>query len=584
MTYKDNTAPQSSQATAREVALELGGFTQQLREASKKLEQEAANIRTAKAEIKEELDDTVKTFVKTTFTSLTDGKFDELSHTAQKVPELGTQSPSFYIKKLQLNRDEGLKAINAQLDETIDADGFQKRYTQAKEQGQEAAQKGETARGLARQASQAIANWQKTGDYEFVQMDKKIAEKGGLSLTPDNRTYYEPKGFFAKAWAYLTKGSEYRGVRKALKDYGHGIGGKDAFADLASFKTKDAQLSKELTDATTAQQTAAAAQEKAGSLVRLFSTVESQVKTDDQILSLAQDKVATYFSTPAFVTAIQGQYGEDFPASVPLMIAKMTTMDKLEAGVQEKIQIANQNYTAAAEQYQKVSRIPAYKKVNVDMDDLQKRNRARIQEYDNYTTAANRSWNRTRTYSPSHTTVYVDRSPSFFELMLLNEMLNSNNNNQVYHQHHNTYTPDPMASYTTELMGVNKSAAANLGIPTSVFDTSPEVARQMQDLGVSNYKTNDFLFDSAPGIKVGSNDNSSPAASADALFDTAITEAAATPKPSYSGNSDRGYGNTQQYRETYNETKKDTGLFDTAPAGRTESPSFGNTSFGNSRS
>ncbi|TAL35608.1 MAG: hypothetical protein EPN97_06950 [Alphaproteobacteria bacterium] len=583
MAYRDNTAPQS-QATAREVALELGGFTQQLREASKKLEQEASNIRAAKAEIKEELDDTVKTFVKTTFTSLTDGKFDELSRTAQKVPELGTQSPSFYVKKLQLARDEGLKTINAQLDETIDADGFQKRYTQAKEQSQEAAQKGETARGLARQASQAIENWHKTGDYEFMQMDKRVAEAGKPALTSDNRAFYEPKGFFQKAWWYVSKGSEYRGVRKALKDYGHGLGGKDAFADLAGFKTKDTQLEKSKTDANASYEAAAAEQQKASSLIRLFSTVESQVKTDDQILSLAQDKVATYFSTPAFVTAIEGQYGEDFPASVPLMIAKMTTLDKLAEGVQEKIQIAHKNYTAAAEQYQKVSRIPAYKKVNVDMDDLQKRNRARIQEYDNYTTAANRSWNRTRTYSPSHTTVYVDRSPSFFELMLLNEMLNSNHHNQVYHQHHNTYAPDPMASYTTDLMKVDKSAAANLGIPTSVFDTSPEVARQMQDLGVSNYKTNDFLFDSAPGIKVGSNDNSRPAASADALFDTAITEAAATPAPSYSGNSDRGYSSSPSYRETYNETKKDTGLFDTAPSGRTESPSFGGTSFGSSRS
>ncbi|MEZ0225540.1 MAG: hypothetical protein ACAH83_13375 [Alphaproteobacteria bacterium] len=581
MAYRDNTAPQS-QATAREVALELGGFTQQLREASKKLDQESSNIRAAKGEIKEELDDTVKTFVRTTFTSLDDGKIDELSRTAQKVPELGAQSVAFYIKKLKLDRDDGLKAINDQLSETIDADGFQKRYQQAKEEGQEAATKGETARGLARQASSAIANWQKTGDYEFIQMDKKIAESGGLSLTSDNRAFYEPKGFVQKAWWFCTKGGNYRGVRKALKDYGHGLGGKDAFADLAGFKTKDAQFSQALTDAKSAEQTAAAAQEKANGLVRLFSTAEKQVKTDDQILSLAQEKIATYFSTPAFVTAIQGQYGEDFPASVPLMIAKMTTLDKLEEGVQEKLKTANENYRAAAKQYEKVSRIPAYKKVGVDMDDLQKRNRARIQEYDNYTTAANRSWTKTKSYRPTHTTVYVDRSPSFFELILLNDLLNSQRHYDTHHNHQH-YTPDPMSSYTTELMKVDKSAAATFGIPTSVFDTSPEVARQMQDIGVSDYKTNDFLFDSAPGIHVGSNDNRAPAASADALFDTAITEAASTPAPSHT-NSDRGYSSTPSYRETYNETKKDTGLFDTAPSGRSESPSFGNTSFGSSRS
>lgn len=594
MTY-DNTAPQSgSTATAREVAQELGGFTQQLKAASDKLQTEKANIATARKDIKEELDDNVKTFVKTTFTSLTDGKIDELSHTAQSVPELGAQSVSFYIKKIQLNRDEALKSINASLSETIDAEGFQARYKKAQEDSQAAAVAEQTARAAAGKASSELNNWHKTADYEFVQMDKRIAEAGGKSLTADNRVFYEPKGALQKAWWYMTKGSEYRGVRKALKDYGHGVGGKDAFADLANFKKKDSDLEGALTAANTDEATARATQQTANALVRQFGQVESQVKTDDQILALAQDKIASYFSTPAFVTAIKGQYGEDFPASVPLMIAKITTLDKLEEGVDEKIKVANANYTSAAAQYAKISRVPAYKKVNVDLEDLQKRNRARIQEYDNYATAANQSWTRTKSYRPTHTTVYVDRSPSFFELMLWNDMLNSHRSYEV----HNTYnyTPNPMASYTADLMKLDKSQAVSQGIPAAVFDTSPEVKQQMQDIGIQDYNTKDFLFDSSPAASSGRSggglfDSSSGTGSvndnrsADNLFDTAITDASTAPAPSYT-NSDRGY--SAPVRETRNSD-----LFDTStptPSSRRSSnddnvsPSFGGTGFGGSRS
>ncbi len=555
----ENTAPQSNQpATAREVALELGSFTQQLRSAAQKLADEKANIEKAKTEIKEELDDTVKTFVRTTFTSLTDGKIDDLSRVSQNVPELGAQSVSFYVKKLQLNRDDALKQINASLTDTIDADGFQKRYQEAQEAVQTAATAGETARQAAAKASSDLSAWQQTGKYELVQLDEKIKKSGGVELTSDNRAFYEPKNLFQKAWWFVTKGEQYREVRKAMKDYGHKQGTKDAFSDLAAAKTENAGFEQAVATANNAAQTAAATQQAASTLVRQFGQVESQIKTDDQILALAQDKIASYFATPAFVTAIKGQYGEDFPASVPLMIAKVATLDKLEEGVDTKIQTANDNYTKAAEQYAKISRVPAYKKVDVDMAELQARNRARIQEYDNYATAANQSWNRTRSYNPPSTVVYVDRSPDFFELMLLNDMLNSNRTYEVHN--HYDYSPNPVSSYTTELMGVDKSQASTLGVPASVFDTSPEVQKQMSDLGVDNYQTNDLLFDT-PAAASGnsglgstfdsaSNDNRTASSSADVLFDTAISDASSQPSPSYSN--DRGYS-----------PSRDSSLFDT---------------------
>src|SRR5207253_1406085 len=98
-------------------------------------------------------------------------------------PELGAQTPSFYIKKLQLNRDEALKGINASLSETIDADTFQQRYKTAQDDSKAAATAEETARQASSAASRELGNWQRTGDYEFMQMDKKVAAAGLPALT-----------------------------------------------------------------------------------------------------------------------------------------------------------------------------------------------------------------------------------------------------------------------------------------------------------------------------------------------------------------------------------------------------------------
>lgn len=547
-------------ATAREVAQELGGFTRSLRESGQKLEQEIANINTAKAGIKEELDDTIKTFVKNTLTDIKGEKFDEIARIAQGVPELGAQGLAFYLKKLTDSRDSALATVNASLDETIDVEGFQDRYTAAKSAAEAAGAKVSTASAASDTAEAAIRSWQKTADFEFVALDKKITSEGGVALTADNRAFYEPKNIFAAAWNYMTKGAQYREVRGALKEYGHGKNGKDAFADLAGFKAKDSQLAQTFTDSEATLAAAQAEQTAAKGLLSKFGAAAGQIKSDAELLTLVQDKVVSYFSTPEFTTAISKQYGEDFPRSIPLLTAKTDTLTKLEEGVQAKLDTVNANYLQASTQYAKLSKLPAYQKLNVDMDDLQKRNRARVQEYDNYATAANQSWNRTTSWSPSPSVVYVDNSPSFFEMMLIADMMNSNRN--YNYNERIDFVPTPVSSYQADLMGLNNQSAQQLGIPESVFDTSPAIQQQMADIGISDYKTNDFLFDSAPaGI---ANDNSNASSAFDNLFDTQINDATTSYTPSQS--------------------RIDSGLFDTAPRVRSndDSPSFSSPSFGGS--
>ena len=152
------------------------------------------------------------------------------------------------------------------------------------------------------------------------------------------------------------------------------------------------------------------------------------IQPDAEILEKVQEKVVSYLSTQEFVSAAAAQYGEDFPSALPLMVAKLTTLEKLQAGAEEKIQALNANVAAANVQYRKANALRPYTKLNIDLDDIRRQNEARRNGYDNYTKATTDSLARTRSYEiPAHTTVPSDNSFGWFEYMLIYHIL---------HDHH----------------------------------------------------------------------------------------------------------------------------------------------------
>lgn len=495
MTGFNRASGSQSTTSARELANELGRFAQDLKESAEKLRTELGEMKTARGGIQEELAFTATSFVESTLTELTGEEFDTIAEIAQNVPELSSQGLAFFRKKLTDARDEALQAANEILEGTVNAEDFQNILAEATATSESASAKVDEAEARLEAAQSALQQWEDTSvEDDLVRLDQTITENGGLTLSSDNREYYEPTGIFSKAWKSMTGGSDYRAVRAALEEYGHGENGKDAFADLANFKEKYAEFNGAI-EAAGAEFTAATDEHMtAQSQVRQLSGLADEIKTDGQLLDTVQQKVADDLKkSPEFIKAMAAHYEEDFPRNLPLLVAKLGTLTKLEDGTEKKLEAVQANYRKVTDQYEKLSRLRPNTKIKGDLEKIKKRNQASAKEYDRYTRSAGRSWRRTRDYDYDRT-VYVDNSPSLLETMILIELLSPDD-----HHHYGTdtsnFVADADSSFTASLMGVDEEVAGEIGLPGEVFEIDEELAAEMSDLGIDDYAAGDMTFD-----------------------------------------------------------------------------------------
>ena len=452
-----------SHTTAGKLATELKSFSASLSETSEQLSAEISNIKKSEAEIQEEYDTTAKTFMKNTLPELTGEKFDAVAGLAEKTPELAGQGLTFYRQKLLDAREHALQAV-----EIADAEAFQSALKMAKEGYDGAEEKIGAADGVTNSATTDLDTWEKTAEYEFVALEEQIKAKGKPALTPENQAYYDPTNLGSATLNWFKRDETYKAVRKALVKYGQGEDGINIFADMVNHRKKTEDLKKAVTDAKAAAQAVRTQYASVEQTYKTLSGVENDIKPDGQILGLIQDKAASYLSTPEFAKAVSDQYSEDFPHSIPLMSAKLVTLAKLEEGAQAKMTALSANLKAANAQYKKAKGLDSDTEIKFDLDAYKQQNAAQRDAYNNYTRATNESWNRTTTYAPPQSTVYVNQSPSFLQTLILAEILSSN-----IEQSHSHDTPASTVPYSADLLGVSKASAANLGLPDSVFDILP---------------------------------------------------------------------------------------------------------------
>ncbi len=503
--------------TARELANELGSFTRELKNSASALQTEISNIEAAKTEIHEELKDTIKSFVVNTLSDLNGAEFDIIASLAENVPELGGHGIAYYRKKMIEERDAALQTANEIMSQTVDAADFQSVISTASEAVKSAKKDWKFVKEQADATYRELAEFRQSEKYSYVKLAETIASHGSKPLSQDNSDYYTPTNIFTAIIKWCTEDANYRAVRKALVKYGHGEDGKDFFADIAGFEGTSLVLE----DAYESNQKLLKAQEdavrQANDTLEKFSGIASRVKTDDQILEAIQLKVVNYLMTPEFIKVTSGQFAEDFPRNISLMTAKLETLDKLQNGAEGKLNELNDNILKVTQQYNRVNKMKSYAEVRVDLDQMRQQHSARRMHYDNYARATGESWSRTRSYEPPASVVYVDNSPSFFQTMLMYDMLTSHRSYDVMHDR-SSFASSPLSPYTAGMMGMDRQSADAYGVPDSVF-TSPEVEQQMADMGIDNYHAGNFSF-TADESNVGSGNDFS----FDAVIDTAIEE------------------------------------------------------------
>lgn len=495
----------SSPVAVRDLAAELKRFADNLSQSAKELRAALSEMNAAQAELNSEYADTTKGFASATLTSLDDDDFQALTSVASKVDELGSQSLLYFRDNLIKASAKSLQAVNVTLDNTVDVAGY-KDLLRAKEADLAAATREADAKEAVLNAAKGeLAVWQNSStEDDLIALDDEIARKGGRRLTDEFRSYYEVPSLLTAVWRYVTD-STYRQVRWTLEAYGHGKdGSKDAFADMASFRSKLDGHNAAIAAAQAEYDAAAAVQNTARTARDHLANLGADIMTEAQILDAVHDKVgADLKKSPAFVKAAADYYAEDFPGNLNFIIAKLATLEKLEKGTEAKLNEVQTSYKAVADQVEKLSRLQQSLRVrNMDLDDLRRKNDAYRAQCDHYADAARESWNRTRDYSyddyarRSHT----DRSSRLIEQILLYNMLSANNNRTDRAPSREELSDN--SRFTIDLMGVSRDAAQQAGLPSAAFDISERTAGQMASFGLDDYKPGDvnlaFDINSAP--------------------------------------------------------------------------------------
>jgi hypothetical protein len=311
----------------------------------------------------------------------------------------------------------------------------------------------------------------------------------------------------------VTQGALYRKVRDVVTSFESSKEGKgkNLFVEIDGWKNQDRQLSLDVELATRSKEKADEAYRQADERFDALNETSDDIKTEKEILTALQAKAVACFDCEAFVTAATKEYGDNLPRSVPLMVAKIATLNKLREGVDAKIGQVEKDIDNVREQHTKVEQLSQrhpHREIGCDLDAVRRQHRLRTMGYDTYATAASGSWRRTMAYdAPTHV-VYVDNSPSFFETMLLMNLL-SNNEQHVYHHYQtdvydaprpDNFAPNDVAPFAADLMGVDAGKAAEMGLPDSVFDLPPAFETQLNDIGVAPQDVSGFFgADAATG-------------------------------------------------------------------------------------
>lgn len=470
-------------STARELANEMSGFAASLQETAKELKQEIEKIQTARGAIEKERDTALVKFVKATVQDINGKQLDVLSEIGQGVPQLGKQSLTYLRSTTLSTRETALQTIAEVSGRKVDAASAAAVVSETKAQIQAESAQWDSAEENYHAADRALKTWKAAPEYNFTVLSDAAVKKLDPAIDRDSRDYYSPGNIFSAAFYWLQRSAEYRAIRSAMVAYGYEDEGKDIFSDITGWRSRTAALTAEAKRAYDLYDAVDEKQAQAHEKLNKLDLAARAVKTDAEILASLQQSAVAYLAVPEYAQAVSAQFAESFPQDAQMVSAKLKVMEKLEQGAQKKLDALNKTITEVTREYRKLNDLRPYTEVVVDMDDFRLKNRARKATYDNYTVATRDSWTRARDYRAPDNTVYVDRSPSLFEWWLITDMLSRDR-----HQHDSgTFVPSATSCYTAEMLGIDRAEARRYGVPGTVFDVSPVIVHQMQELGVTNY-------------------------------------------------------------------------------------------------
>ncbi|MCD8493995.1 MAG: hypothetical protein LRY39_00940 [Alphaproteobacteria bacterium] len=225
-------------------------YIDSLQERSAKLDAEIKKIKQDSSDILKEFKATAKTFAHNTLYELEGPAFDNIADLAQNIPQLTGQGLAYYRQSLFDRREAGLAAVNRILKETVDVATFPAVLATAQTGYNLARNNAEQAQAAAAEAGKKLQEWNDSDEHKFVEFDQSLRSTGKPGIGPDTRDYYDTESLREAIIRYITRDASYRNVRRTLVSYRQGFDGRDAFADIGTFKEKEAALSSAVKAAT----------------------------------------------------------------------------------------------------------------------------------------------------------------------------------------------------------------------------------------------------------------------------------------------------------------------------------------------
>jgi uncharacterized UPF0160 family protein len=471
--------------SASEMAKELESLADNLRQTTNKLKSELSQMRRARSQIQEELTHTAKTFLSNSVSSLISEAFDRLAEISGRIKQIkvdfATRATEFIERRLKAQQKASQYAGREITPETF-SDLLKQAYSSSDQKREESDR---AIRALGRAKNQ-LSSWEETSlEDDIARLDNEIMEKGGVRITPDNRSHYEPVGWFQTVTKWCFGEEQYRQVRRLLNEWGHGEDGKDAFADIIRFHDKYDELNKAISEADEQFEHSRIEAVKAQKDHDFLSGLADDINTDEQILGhIHEDAISHLQNTAEFREEMAKEHEEDFPRALPLLAAKIHTLDKLEHGIESRLAKIENTKKQVESQKLELARLDKKCKIKTNFKALQKQNAAIKTSNKHYVSSASSSWRNTRDYNHD-TAAYaaVDIAGSFFDHMLIMNLLSDTPVSGP-----EMFQAGSDSVFTADLLGLDSQSIQDIGLSDNVLSPDEVLSQEMAEIGIENFE------------------------------------------------------------------------------------------------
>lgn len=371
-----------------------------LAQAAAAMRAESAGLRAARTEVEARTQERAALFATHTVTGLDDPQIETLDGIGRAAGILPDQGLGLYRDDILRARADALAAVNRVLPQTVDVAGFNDALAAADTAQAQAARAQQDACAAQAAAAEALRAWEATSlEDDIVRLDRALQASGAPGLN-EARAMFEPGNRLGAAWKWAVGGAEYRRVRTLLEAYGHGRDGRDAFADLGSFRRKYDDMHAAVAQADQRILDADADMARAKESRAILAPHAASICDDAELLDDVRGKLAADMQAAGdFAKALADHFLEDFPRDILPMLAKKILWDRMDDALDAQAQAVEEELGRVTTQHTKLAAVRGTTRLKGDITTLRAQHDEEGRRNDAMAQSAARLWRAVRDHA-----------------------------------------------------------------------------------------------------------------------------------------------------------------------------------------